>query len=166
VEAIVMVSEKALDDYEVASRARVDELEVELDRVSQELAAAQEALSHVEITRATLIAVASSQPPAVVSSPEALGVVASPAPGMMLDRSQRVPVWHAGLTPEALPDCYRPVFARLRESPEPVRCGQLATALGLDLVAKKIEGVRSKLKRLVERGWAVQAAAGLFAVRA
>jgi hypothetical protein len=166
VEAVVMVSEKALDDYEVAARARVGGFEVELDRVVKELAAAQEALSHVEITRATLLAVAASQPPAVVDGPTVPGVVAAAAPGMVIDRSQRVPVWRAGLTAEALPDCYRPVFARLLESPEPVRCGQLATALGLDLVAKKIEGVRSKLKRLVERGWAVQAAAGLFAVRA
>lgn len=161
-----MVSEKALDDYEVAARARVEELGVELDRISQQLAAAQEALAHVEITRATLLAVAASQPPAVVGSPAAPGVVASGSSGMMIDRSQRVPVWHTGLSAAALPDYYQPLFARLLESPEPVRCQQLATALGLDLVPKKIEGVRSKLKRLVERGWAVEAGPGLFAVRA
>jgi hypothetical protein len=161
-----MVSEKALDDYEVAARARVEELEVELDRISQQLVAAREALSHVEITRATLLAVAASQPPAVVGSPaDAAGATAAAA-GTMIDRAQRVPVWHTGLTAAALPDYYQPLFTQLLESAEPVRCGQLATVLGLDLVPKKIEGVRAKLKRLVERGWAVESAPGLFAVRA
>lgn len=57
-----MVSEKALDDFEVAARARVDRLQGELDRLAGELSAAREALSHVEITRATLTAVAAAQP--------------------------------------------------------------------------------------------------------
>ena len=161
-----MVSEKALDDFEVAARARVEELEVELERVAKELAAAQEALSHVEITRTTLLAVAVSQPPVVVSSPTVPGVAVSGVPGMVIDRSQRVPACRAGLTAEALPDYYQPIFTRLLESPEPVRCGQVASALGLDLVPKKAEGVRSKLKRLVEKGWAVEAAPGLLAVSA
>jgi hypothetical protein len=158
-----MVSEKALDDYEVAARARVGQLQSELERVSMELAVAQEALSHVEITRATLTAVAASQS-AAVGEP-----AASDAPtggAVAVDRAQRVPVWHAGLTAEELPDYYRPLFGQLALSVEPARCGQVAAALGLELVPKKIEGVRAKLKRLVERGWAVEAAPGLFAVRA
>jgi hypothetical protein len=112
-----MVSEKALDDYEVAARARVEELEVELDRVSREIAAAREALSHVEITRATLIEVAALQPPpAAVGVPRVAGVVASAEPGVVVDRSQRVPVWRAGLGAEALPDYYQPLFTRLLDS--------------------------------------------------
>jgi hypothetical protein len=47
-----------------------------------------------------------------------------------------------------------------------VRCQQVAVALGLKLVPKKVEGMRSKLKRLVGRGWAVESAPGLFAVSA
>jgi hypothetical protein len=70
-----------LDDYEVAARARVDGLEVELDRISKELAAAREVLSHVEITRATLSAVAAAQPPA------ASGVVIGYRLGRVDDRS-------------------------------------------------------------------------------
>lgn len=161
-----MVSEKALDDYEVAARARVDRLQGELDRLAEELSAAREALSHVEITRATLTAVAASQPSAT-PAPGVTGAVESTAAGMTaVDRSQKVPVWRTGLTAEALPDYYRPLFTQLIESSEPLRCQQMATALGFDLVPKKIEGVRSKLKRLVERGWAVEAGPGLFAVRA
>ena len=162
----MMVSEKALDDYEVAARARVDRLQGELDRLAGELSAAREALSHVEITRATLSAVFASQP----SAANSVGVTGAAVPAadgaIVVDRSQRVPVWRGGLTAEALPDYYQPLFTRLLESSEPVRCQQMAAALGFDPVPKKIEGVRSKLKRLVERGWAVESAPGLFAVRA
>jgi Mg-chelatase subunit ChlI len=166
VEALVMVSEKALDDIEVAARARVDRLQGELDRLAEELSAAREVLSHVEITRATLTAVAAARPSATSSVGVTGAVVPAATDVIVVDRSQRVPVWRAGLTAQALPDYYRPLFTQLVESSEPLRCQQMATALGFDLVPKKIEGVRSKLKRLVERGWAVEAAPGLFAVRA
>jgi hypothetical protein len=43
-----------------------------------------------------------------------------------------------------------------------VRCKAAATSLGLEPVPKKVEGVRSKLRRLVRRGWAVETTPGLF----
>ncbi|WP_406404825.1 hypothetical protein [Streptomyces sp. NBC_00879] len=45
---------------------------------------------------------------------------------------------------------------------EGMRCQQLAAALGLEAVPAKVEGVRSKAKRLVERGWALQVRPGVF----
>lgn len=68
----------------------------------------------------------------------------------MIDRSQKVPAWRAGLIAEALADYCQPLFTLLVEARELARCGQVAAALGGDLVPKKIEGVRSKLKRLVD----------------
>ncbi|WP_323179487.1 MULTISPECIES: hypothetical protein [unclassified Streptomyces] len=41
-------------------------------------------------------------------------------------------------------------------SREGVRGQQLAAALGLEAAPAKVEGLRSKAKRLVERGWARQ----------
>lgn len=156
------VSEKALDDYEVAVRARVDQLQGEFDRLAQELAGAREVLSQVEITRATLSAVAASQTTTTrVSAAETVC-----PPGVAIDRSQKVPVWRADLTASALPEHYRPVYALLVEAVGPVRCQQAAAALGFEAVAAKVEGVRSKLKRLVARGWAVEQTPGVFAVRA
>jgi hypothetical protein len=160
-----MVSEKALDDYEVATRARVDRLQGDLDRIAQELAGARDALSHVEITRATLAAIAASGP-AVATGAGGAGGLDGPAGVMAVDRSQRVPVWNPGLTGDVLPAHYRPLFELLVEAEAPVRCQELAGGLGFDLVPKRIEGIRSKLKALVDRGWAVQPAPGLFAVRA
>ncbi|WP_328457558.1 hypothetical protein [Streptomyces sp. NBC_00386] len=45
---------------------------------------------------------------------------------------------------------------------EGMRCQQLAAALGLEVVPAKVEGLRSKAKRLVERGWVVQVRPGVF----
>jgi hypothetical protein len=160
-----MVSEKALDDYEVAARVRVDRLQDELDRIAQELAGARDALFHVEITRATLAAIAASGP-AVMTVAAAAGESGAAAGVVAVDRSQRVPVWNPGLTGDVLPVHYRPLFELLVGAEAPVRCQELAGGLGFDLVPKRIEGIRSKLKQLVDRGWAVQPAPGLFAVRA
>ncbi|MER5802122.1 hypothetical protein [Streptomyces mirabilis] len=38
---------------------------------------------------------------------------------------------------------------------EGMRCQRLAVALGLEVVQAEVEGLRSKAKRLVERGWAL-----------
>ncbi|MGV9424453.1 hypothetical protein ACWDO7_09230 [Streptomyces sp. NPDC003656] len=43
-----------------------------------------------------------------------------------------------------------------------MRCQQLAATLGLEAASATIEGLRSKAKRLVERGWAVQVRPGVF----
>ncbi|MFC4468947.1 hypothetical protein ACFPH6_31240 [Streptomyces xiangluensis] len=42
------------------------------------------------------------------------------------------------------------------------RCQQLAAVLGLQVVPAKAEGVRSKAKRLAERGWIRQVRPGVF----
>ncbi|MDT0485451.1 hypothetical protein [Streptomyces doebereineriae] len=43
---------------------------------------------------------------------------------------------------------------------EGTRCQQLAVALGLEAVPAKVEGLRSKAQRLVERGWVTQVRPG------
>ena len=49
----------------------------------------------------------------------------------------------------------------------PLRAAQIAAAAGLSTDKAKVEGLRSKLKRLVERGWlAEEAGPGLFALPA
>ena len=160
----MMVSEKALDDYEVAARARVDRLQDELDRIALELSGARDALSRLEITCATLAAIAGSRPTAA-------GVVAVAGEsaahvGVVVDRSQKLPVWSAGLAGDVLPVHYRALFAFLVGAGEPVRCQQVARGVGFGAVPSRVEAIRSKLKRLVERGWVVESVPGLFAVRA
>ncbi|WP_234443465.1 hypothetical protein [Streptomyces sp. NRRL B-24484] len=45
-------------------------------------------------------------------------------------------------------------------------CRQLAAALGLEVVAAKVEGVRPKVKRLAVRGWLAEERPGMFSVLA
>lgn len=48
------------------------------------------------------------------------------------------------------------------DAPGPVRAKQIVPRIGLPAEAGKIEGTRSKLKRLVERGWLDEDVPGLF----
>lgn len=59
---------------------------------------------------------------------------------------------------------YQNILAALAESPEPVRAKDLCHRLDLGQEPKNIEGMRSKLKRLVSRGLAIESEPGLFAL--
>ncbi|MFF4748000.1 hypothetical protein [Streptomyces sp. NPDC001268] len=63
-----------------------------------------------------------------------------------------------------LPADYQRIMSVLESAAgqEGMRCQQLAAALGLPVVPAKVEGLRSKAKRLVERGWALQPRPGVF----
>jgi hypothetical protein len=153
---LVVSTDRLLDAHEVAVRARVEELRQEAERVAAALGEAELALEHVAITKATLaLVLAGPGSQAAGQDP-----VADPAPAAV-ERAP-VPKWAAGLDSRALPDGYRQLWAVMVQAPEGVRCKAVAVALGLEPVPKKVEGVRSKLRHLVRRGWAVEAVPGLF----
>jgi hypothetical protein len=78
-----------------------------------------------------------------------------------------VPPWRAGLEASALPEAYRDLLEVAEDAGRPLRAGQIAAAAGLSTDKAKVEGLRSKLKRLVERGWlAEDAGPGLFGLPA
>jgi hypothetical protein len=68
------------------------------------------------------------------------------------------------MTEAALAESYRGVWLAVRASDGGMRAGQLCRALGLGSTPAKVEGMRSKLKRLAGRGWLVEPAPGLFRV--
>ncbi|MET7938294.1 hypothetical protein [Streptomyces sp. NPDC005322] len=45
-------------------------------------------------------------------------------------------------------------------------CQEIAAALGLEQAPASVEGVRSKMKRLTDRGWAVEPSPGRFTLAA
>jgi hypothetical protein len=63
-----------------------------------------------------------------------------------------------------LPRAYRDAVEIMADAGRAMRAGQIAVAMGLPDEAAKREGLRSKLKRLVERGWAREEGPGLFRV--
>ena len=145
-------TDSLLDAHEVVVRARVEELREQAARVAAELGEAELALEHVVITRATLAVV-------LAGGAQDADSGATPQAG-----TARVPVptWTAGLDERSLPAGYRELWAVLVKAPDGVRCKAAAVSLGLEPVPKKVEGVRSKLRRMVRRGWAVEAAPGVF----
>ncbi|WP_327238843.1 hypothetical protein [Streptomyces sp. NBC_01317] len=46
-----------------------------------------------------------------------------------------------------------------------MRAKEIAVVLGLEPTPAKVEGVRSKARRLAERGWLVLEASGMFSPR-
>ncbi|WP_030689206.1 hypothetical protein [Streptomyces sp. NRRL B-1347] len=79
-----------------------------------------------------------------------------------------VPHWEEGLAPAVLAPDYRRIMDVLTggngKLGEAMDCRQLAAAVGLEPVPAKVEGVRSKAKRLVVRGWLAEDRPGLFSV--
>ena len=66
-----------------------------------------------------------------------------------------------------LPQSYRDLLEVAEDAGRPLRAGQIAAAAGLSTDKAKVEGLRLKLKRLVERGWlAEEAGPGLFGLPA
>ncbi|MER7184291.1 hypothetical protein ABT404_33320 [Streptomyces hyaluromycini] len=51
---------------------------------------------------------------------------------------------------------YRRFLTQIAAAPRAVACRDVCEQLGVPIAAKNVEGVRSKLKRLVERGWLIQ----------
>jgi hypothetical protein len=103
------------------------------------------------------------------------GAPAAVPDGMVPSRSGRlspvgvlaVPPWRAGVEASALPEAYRDLLEVVGDAGCPLRAGQIAAAAGLSTDKAKVEGVRSKLKRLAGRGWlAEEAGPGLFALPA
>jgi hypothetical protein len=140
-----------LDAYEVSVRSRVEVLRAEAARVAAQLTEAETVLEHVGITRATLAAVLAGNS----------GIVAET---QSTDGPSLVPVRRADLTEEHLPAEYRRVWLAIVAASGPVRAKELAGVLGLETSAAKVEGLRSKLKRLAARGWIAEPAPGAFAL--
>lgn len=75
-----------------------------------------------------------------------------------------VPSWREGLEPSVLPQAYRDVLEVLADAGQAMRAGKISAALGRGESAAAVEGLRGKLRRLVERGWLTQDEPGLFAL--
>lgn len=160
-EAASMVSlDAVLDAHEVAVRARVDGLREEAARVTAALGEAETALEHMEITRATLATALAGHRGKEVPRDPVVSMASSGNDGAL--PPTHVPVWRAGLGQDALPVGYRRLWQVLCVSARSVRLRELTEPLDLEATASKIEGLRSKLKRLKARGWVVEESAGWF----
>jgi hypothetical protein len=140
-----------LEAREKKVREEVARLQQEAERVRAALVEAESRLARLADARVTVAEVL-AEPPAVVAEP-----VASAVTGSVVPRRAE------GMTASVLPPDYQRIMSVLEsEADRGMRCQQLATALGLQAVPAKVEGLRSKAKRLVERGWALEVRPGVF----
>jgi len=157
---------EALQARELAARARVEALRAEMDRLAEQLAAEQELLGRLEITRQTVIEVlAGPELPDDAGAEAARGVKANGAAAAALRVGMPVPVFGQDGDGRGLPVVYRDVVEVVADA-GPLRAAQVCQAVGAGGEPKDREGMRIKLKRLVKRGWLVETEPGLFACAA
>ncbi|WP_408907730.1 hypothetical protein [Streptomyces albidoflavus] len=157
-----------LEEREAAARVRVEGLREEVARLAEVLEAAEIELDRRVIAREELVealAVSAAESTAVTEAEaeaEAGGTAASvvPLPGSV------VPTWRDGLPVTVLAPDYQRILGMLekrRSAGEgPVKAREIAGELGFGTMPAKVEGLRSKARRLAERGWLLAEASGAF----
>jgi hypothetical protein len=151
---------------ERARQAQVcaEELREQVEKLTVELAAAEAVLARrliavEEATEAFAAPVAEAERPSPQPVP-----ARPPVPGTI------VPVWHDGLSVQVLAPDYQRLIAVLEADAGAggagLRAREIAEALGLEPVPARVEGVRSKAKRLTEREWIAEPVPGRFTLRA
>ncbi|MET9915398.1 hypothetical protein ABZZ74_53990 [Streptomyces sp. NPDC006476] len=141
-----------LEAREKRVREEIARLREEVERVQAALGEAEAALQRLVDARVTVTEVLAG-PPSVIAEPPGTAV-----PGSTVPRRE------TGMAATVLAPDYQRILAVLESEAgrEGMRCQQLALALGLEVIPAKVEGLRSKAKRLVERGWALQVRPGVF----
>jgi hypothetical protein len=128
-----------IDAREQALTREAGQTQTLIDELTAKLRELNEAISHLQITRKTLISLAGQDDSQPAAEP-------------------------AELSP-ALPDhpAYQQILSAFADLRRPLRARDLCLALDLPIVSKNTENIRSKLKRLVSRGILVETEPGLFA---
>ena len=157
-----------LQRREAAARAEAERLRGQIGELAERLAGVEEQLSRLAIAREVVDEVLDGSATTGVSPvspvPGQPEVTASPGAGRShVIGALAVPPWRAGLEVSVLPRDYRDLLEVAEDAGRPLRAAQIAAAAGLSTDRGKVETLRSKLKRLVERGWlAEEAGPGLF----
>jgi hypothetical protein len=184
-----------LEAREAAARCRAEALRARIAELTEQLAGEEELLGRLGITRQTVLEMlgggddhqwgavegADGVPGGVevaqdgdagvraalrLDGPVARAALeAAPVAARVGVGAGTVPQWQAGVAEAVLPVAYRDVLEVLADAGKPLRARQIAAALGRGQEPRHVEGLRSRLKRLVRRGWLAEPAAGLFARR-
>jgi hypothetical protein len=155
-----------LQRREAAARAQAEELRGQIARLAERLAGVEEQLSRLMIAREVVDEVLNG-PAGEVSPVPGRAEAAAPARRPAVTGVLAVPPWRAGAEAGVLPQDYRDLLEVAEDAGQPLRAAQFAAAAGLSTDRGKVETLRAKLKRLVERGWlAEDAGPGLFGLPA
>lgn len=154
-----------LEERERAARQRVELLREEAERV---LAALREAEAFWERKAVALEEVDD----ALAVGPESMaggGVEVEDVLSAPVVAGSVVPQWREGLSVSVLTPDYQRIIGVLAgretdgvDGDRSMICREITAGLGLELVPAKVEGVRSKAKKMVARGWLIEVRAGRF----
>ncbi|MFJ6598806.1 hypothetical protein ACIQPP_50405 [Streptomyces violaceusniger] len=152
-----------LEERETAARVRVEGPREEAARLADVLEAAEIELDRRVIAREELVealAVSAAESTAVTEAEPETAPAPAPVPG------STVPPWRDGLPVTVLAPDYQRILAVLEERSSagqgPLKAKEITAELGLEMTSAKVEGVRSKARRLAERGWLLQETSGMF----
>ncbi|MFD0629731.1 hypothetical protein ACFQ2K_51190 [Streptomyces sanglieri] len=152
-----------LEAREAVARERVEGLREAAARAVAVLEAGEIELDRRVIAREELVEALAVSAAGTTAVTEAEAEAESvPAPASLPGTT--VPSWQEGLPARVLSPDYQRILGMLADLPgrEPVKAKEIAVVLGLEPTPAKVEGVRSKARRLAERGWLVQEASGMF----
>ncbi|MFI2207008.1 hypothetical protein ACH47Z_41185 [Streptomyces sp. NPDC020192] len=152
-----------LEERETAARVRVEGLREEAARLAEVLEAAEIELDRRVIAWEELVEVlaASTAEATAVTETEAERETApTPVPG------STVPPWREGLPVTVLAPDYGRILGVVEEQSSagkgPLKAKGIAVGVGLETTPAKVEGVRSKARRLAEGRWLRLDASGAF----
>lgn len=162
---------------EAAARERAEMIREQIEQLHERLTAVEELVSRLVITRETVTEIlggtagalgepsggAGKGPDGVSDGVEEMEVAAWDVSASPIGVTT-VPRWCEGMSASVLPRRYQDVLEVLVDSGGTMRAGKIVAALGLPAEAAKVEGMRSRLKRMVERRWLSEDSPGLFSV--
>lgn len=159
-----------LEEREVAVRVRVEGLREEVPWLAEVLEAAEiewdrRVIAREELVEELVEALAGSAGESTaVTTAEA---EEEAAPAFAPVSGSTVPPWREGLPVTVLAPDYQRILGVLEQQRStrgggPLRAKEIAVELGLGATSAKVEGLRSKARRLAERGWALLEASGAF----
>ena len=146
---------EALEARRAEALGQAERLREQIAALSEELSQAEERLARLQIARETVeeVLAGPSSPAPDTDAGEGAGQVAV----AMVKAEAELDV--TVMSPE-----YREIIALFATSGAAMRCKEVCRHLGLGTEPRHVEGMRSKLKRLVERGILAEPSSGLFEV--
>lgn len=156
-----------LEEREAAARVRVEGLREEAARLAEVLEAAEIELDRRVIAREELVEALAASAAGTTAVTESLAEAEqTSAPSPVPVPGSTVPPWRDGLPVTVLTPDYQRILGVVEERAPAgqgrLRAREIAAGLGLETTPAKVEGVRSKARRLAERGWLVQETSGAF----
>ncbi|CAL9673870.1 hypothetical protein SUDANB15_07613 (plasmid) [Streptomyces sp. enrichment culture] len=158
-----------LEERERAAAQRVEVLRAEADRVLAALREAELDWERFVVSRETVLEVLAGPDGAEEADTPASGDPEPPSPSSSSSPSGAVPgsvvpAWCEGLVVAVLSPEYQRIMTVLTAAEGALSCKEITAGLGVEPVAAKVEGVRSKANRLVRRGWLAKEPSGRFAL--